>query len=49
MSIEIIQGCVVAYENYYDDFQQNLWTSYFHKKISFHYFGDYLMTKLILG
>jgi hypothetical protein len=43
MSSEIIQN--VAYENY-DDF--NISTSYFHK-ISFHYFEDYLTTKLNLG
>jgi prophage maintenance system killer protein len=43
MSTEIIQG--VAYDNYDDFF--NMSTSYFHK-ISFHYFGDYLMTKLTL-
>jgi len=43
MSSEIIQG--VAYYNY-EIF--NMSTSYFHK-ISFHYFGDYLMTKLTLG
>jgi hypothetical protein len=40
MSSEIIQS--VAYENY-DDF--NISTSFFHK-ISFHYFEDYVMTKL---
>jgi hypothetical protein len=43
MSNEIIQS--VAYDNY-DDF--NMSTSYFHK-ISFHYYEDYLMTKLTLG
>jgi hypothetical protein len=43
MSSEFIQSA--AYDNY-DDFQQS--TSYFHK-ISFHYFKDYLRTKLTLG
>jgi hypothetical protein len=41
---EIISG--VAYDNC-DDFQ-HVKVSYFHK-ISFHYFGDYLMTKPTLG
>ncbi len=42
MNNEIIQG--VACFNY-DDFNMSI--SYFHK-ISFHYFGDYLMMKLTL-
>jgi hypothetical protein len=42
MSNETIQN--VAYDNY-DIFIMS--TSYFHK-ISFHYFEDYLMTKLTL-
>jgi hypothetical protein len=44
MSSEIIQN--VAYDNY-DDFQHVNFI-YPHKK-SFHYFEDYLMTKLTLG
>ncbi len=42
MNSEIIQNA--AYDNY-DDFQHD---NFFHK-ISFHYFEDYLMTKLTLG
>jgi hypothetical protein len=45
MSSEIIQSLV--YDNIYDHFF-NMSASYFHK-ISFHYFEDYLMTKLTLG
>jgi hypothetical protein len=45
MSSEIIQS--VVYDNNYDDFL-NMSTSYFHK-ISFHYFEDYLITKLTSG
>jgi hypothetical protein len=41
MSSEIIQS--VAYDNY-DDFQHVNFI--FFTKISFHYFEDYLMTKL---
>jgi hypothetical protein len=41
MSGEIIQS--VAYDNY-DDFQHHI----FNKNL-FHYFEDYLMTKLTLG
>jgi hypothetical protein len=37
---------VVACDNYVGF--QNVLTSYFHKN-SFHYFEDYLMTKLIIG
>ncbi len=43
MKSEIIQN--VAYDNYDDDFQFSI--SIIHK-ISFHYFEDYLMTKLTL-
>jgi len=43
MNSEIIES--VAYDNY-DDFQH---VNFNFHKISFHYFEDYLMTKLILG
>jgi hypothetical protein len=43
MSREIIQS--VAYDNY-DDFQH---VNFVFHKFSFHYFEDYLMTKLTLG
>jgi hypothetical protein len=43
MSSEIIHS--VTYDK---NDEINMSTSYFHK-ISFHYFGDYLMTKLTLG
>jgi hypothetical protein len=43
MSSEIIQN--VAYDNY-DDFQH---VNFLFPQISFHYFEDYLMTKLTLG
>jgi len=42
MSGEIIQGVAYIIMMIF-----NMSTSYFHK-ISFHYFGDYLMTKLTL-
>jgi hypothetical protein len=44
MSSEIIQS--VAYDNY-DDFQHVHFI--FSQKTLFHYFEDYLMTKLTLG
>jgi hypothetical protein len=42
MSSEIIQS--VAYDNY-DDFQH---VNFISSQIAFHYFEDYLMTKLTL-
>jgi hypothetical protein len=46
MSNEIHSECI-AYDNYDDDFQHINFI--FSLKFPFHYFEDYLMTKLTLG